>query len=389
MKPTMPARVANLSRRLQIVFAASIAVLLLGLWRAPERAWLALLLGSFALVGFGLSGIFFVALQYATGAKWSIPLRRVGEALSKVLPFGGAGILAVLVLHPSLYPWRGHALEPSEGWIGFKQTWLSYPFFLSRALVFLAVWLLFSWRLRRNSERQDQEGGMSWTRKNTRLSVAFMVVFGVTFWLATTDWIMSLEPNWGSTIFGIYQFAGMFVSGLALVSLLTLGLRAASPLRQGVRDAQLLDLGRMIVAFATFWGYIWFSQFMLIWYANLSEETPYIALRTNAAWGGLFVANLLLNWAIPFLLLLPRANKMNPLTLATASVIVLVGRWVDLDLMVVPPFSPARSWPTPWDVAVLAAVASGLLLVTLRSFFAREPLPVGDPYLLRTLEEHA
>ena len=389
MKPTMPARVANLSRRLQILFAVSSGVLLLGLWHAPERAWLALLLGSFALVGFGLSGIFFVALQYATGAKWSIPLRRVGEALSRVLPFGGAGILVVLVLHPSLYPWYGHALESSEGWIGFKQTWLSYPLFLGRAVVFLAVWLLFSWRIRRNSERQDQEGGMTRTRKNTRLSVAFMVVFGVTFWLATTDWIMSLEPNWGSTIFGIYQFSGMFVSGLALVSLLTLGLRATSPLRQGVRDAQLLDLGRMIVAFATFWAYIWFSQFMLIWYANLSEETPYMALRTNAAWGGLFVANLLLNWAIPFLLLLPRANKMNPRTLATAAVIVLVGRWVDLDLMVVPPFSPARSWPTLWDFAVLATVASGLLLVSLRSFFAQEPLPVGDPYLLGTLEEHA
>jgi hypothetical protein len=301
---------------------------------------------------------------------------------------GGAGILAILVLHPSLYPWYGHAFNPSEGWVGFKQAWLSYPFFLGRAVIFLAVWLLFSARIRRNSQRQDQEGGVALTRKNTRLSVAFMVVFGVTFWLATTDWIMSLEPNWGSTIFGIYQFAGMFVSGLALVCLLTLGLCAASPLRQGVRDSQVLDLGRMIVAFATFWGYIWFSQFMLIWYANLSEETPYMVLRTNAAWGGLFVANLLLNWAIPFLLLLPRANKMNPRTLATASVIVLVGRWVDLYLMIVPPFSPARSWPTLWDLAVLAAVASGLLLVTLRSFFAREPLPVGDPYLLRTLEEH-
>jgi uncharacterized membrane protein YidH (DUF202 family) len=389
MKPTMPTRVGSLSRRLQILFAVSIAVLLLGLWRAPERTWLALLLGSFAMVGFGLSGIFFVALQYATGAKWSIPLRRVGEALSKVLPWGGVGILAVLVLHPSLYPWYGHAFESSEGWMGFKQTWLSYPFFLDRAVIFLAIWLLFAGTIRRNSERQDQERGMTLTRKNTRLSVAFMVVFGITFWLATTDWIMSLEPDWGSTIFGIYQFAGMFVSGLALVSLLTLGLRAASPLRQGVRDAQLLDLGRMIVAFATFWGYIWFSQFMLIWYANLSEETPYMVLRTNSAWGGLFIANLLLNWAIPFLLLLPRVNKMNPRTLATASVIVLVGRLVDLYLMIVPPFSRTRSWPTLWDLAMLAAVASGLLLVTLRSFFAREPLPVGDPYLLRTLEEHA
>jgi hypothetical protein len=389
MKPSIPARVRNLSRRLQIIFVVSSAVMLFGLWRAPERAWLAVLIGSFATVGFGLAGIFFVALQYATGARWSIPLRRVGEALSTVLPWGGAAVLAVLVLHPSLYPWYGHAFESSEGWVGFKQVWLSYPFFLGRAVTFLAVWLLFAGRIRRNSERQDQESGMALTRQNTRLSVAFMVVFGVTFWLATTDWIMSLEANWGSTIFGIYQFAGMFVSGLALVSLLTLGLRAASSFSQGVRDSQILDLGRMIVAFATFWAYIWFSQFMLIWYANLSEETPYMVVRTNSAWVGLFVANLLLNWAIPFLLLLPRANKMNPRTLAAASVIALLGRVADLYLMVVPPFSPGRCWPTLWDFAALAAVTSGVLLITLRSFFARELLPVGDPYLLRTLEEHA
>ena len=389
MKPAVPARVRNLSRRLQIIFILSSAVMPLGLWRAPERAWLAVLIASFATVGFGLAGIFFVALQYATGARWSIPLRRIGEALSTVLPFGGAGVLAVLVFHPSLYPWYGHAFESSEGWVGFKQVWLSYPFFLGRAVIFLAVWLLFAGKIRRNSERQDKESGMALTQQNTRLSVAFMVVFGVTFWLATTDWIMSLEPNWSSTIFGIYQFAGMFVSGLALVSLLTLGLRSASPFGQGVRDSQILDLGRMIVAFATFWGYIWFSQFMLIWYANLSEETPYMAVRTNSAWGGLFVANLLLSWAIPFLLLLPRANKMNPRTLAAASIVALLGRLADLYLMAVPPFSPGRCWPTLWDFAALAAVASGVLLITLRSFFAREPLPVGDPYLLRTLEEHA
>lgn len=388
MNYPIPARVGSLSGRLQIGLVASSAILLLGLWRAPERAWLALLMGSFALVCFGLSGIFFVALQYAAGARWSIPLRRVGEALSTTLPFGGAGILAVLLFHPSVYPWYGHAFESSEGWMGFRQAWLSYPFFLGRAVVFLTLWLLFAGIIRRNSQRQDGENGMTLTRRNTRLSVAFMVVFGITFWLAATDWIMSLEPNWGSTIFGIYQFAGMFVSGLALISLLTLYLRAASPLRQGVRDSQLLDLGRMIVAFATFWGYIWFSQFMLIWYANLSEETPYMVVRTNSAWETLFVANLLLNWAIPFLLLLPRANKMNPRALAAASMIVLLGRLMDLYLMIIPPFSATRAWPTLWDLAALAAVASGLLLVTLRSFFAVQPLPIGDPYLLRTLEEH-
>lgn len=389
MRYAMPARIHSLMRPLRASLVFGATVTLFGLWRNPDRAWLSVLLASFAMTCFGLSGIFFVALQYATGAKWSIPLRRVGEAISSVLPFGGAGILTVLVLHPSTYPWYGHALEASEGWMGFKQTWLSYPFFLVRAIVFLAIWLLFARAIRRNSRMQDREGGMTPTRKNIRLSVIFMVAFGITFWLATTDWIMSLEPNWASTIFGIYQFAGMFVSGLALLSLFAMGLRSAGPLRVGVRDSQFLDLGRMIVAFATFWGYIWFSQYMLIWYANLSEETPYMSLRTNSTWSTLFVANLLLNWAIPFLLLLPRTNKMNSRILGAASIIVLVGRCTDLYLMVVPSFVVARAWPTVWDLGVLLVLWSSLFLVTMSQFFASEPLPIRDPYFLRSLEDHA
>jgi len=337
----------------------------------------------------GVSGIFFIALQYASGAVWSIPLRRVGEAISTALPFGAIGVLTVLLFRPSIYPWYRHSETATEGWVGFKQAWLSYPFFIARAVVYLAVWLAFSWAIRRNSRRQDREGGMDLTRRNTRLSAMFMVVFGVTFWLASTDWIMSLEPNWASTIFGIYHFSGMFLSGLATITLLTLALRAAGPLRQGVSDDQFLDLGRLMVAFSTFWMYIWFSQYMLVWYANLSEETPYMLLRTSSGWGRWFVLNVLLNWALPFLLLLPRDNKINPRTLATASVIVLLGRVTDLYLMIIPPFSPASPRATVWDFAVVAAVGACLILVSMRTFLASEPIPVGDPLLPKSAPGHA
>jgi hypothetical protein len=379
-----PARLAPWRAPLRVAVALGGAIVLAGLWFAPGRAWPDLLLGSFAMVCLGLSGIFFVALQYASGAVWSIPLRRVGEAISAALPFGAIGILAVLLLHPSIYPWYGHLDIATEGWVGFKQAWLSYPFFFTRAVIYLAAWLVFSWAIRRNSRRQDHEGGMELTRKNTRLSVTFIVVFGVTFWLASTDWVMSLEPNWASTIFGIYHFSGMFLSGLATIALITLALRAAGPLRHGVSDEQFLDLGRLMVAFSTFWMYVWFSQYMLIWYANLNEETPYMLLRTSSGWGRWFILNVLLNWALPFLLLLPRANKINPRTLATACVILLLGRVTDLYLMIIPPFSPGNPRLAIWDLAVVVAVVAGLVLVAMRSFFAADPLPVGDPLLPRT-----
>jgi hypothetical protein len=381
-----PQRLAAFRRWMQFAAAGGAVVLVAGLWLGRERAWADLLLGSFAMVCLGLAGLFFVALQYASGAVWSIALRRVGEAMTAALPAGAAGILLVLIAHRSIYPWYGKSWANPESYTGFKQAWLSYPFFLARAVIYIAIWLWFAWAMSDNSRRQDVEGGNELSRRNTRLAAAFMVVFGVTFWLASTDWVMSLEPDWASTIFGIYHFSGMFLSGLAAVTLLALELRRAGPLRAYIEDAHFLDLGRLILAFSTFWAYVWFCQYMLIWYANLTEETNYIAIRTGSGWGKLFVLNFLLNWVLPFLLLLPRANKMNPHALAAAAVLVLLGRVTDLYLMILPPFSPKSAWPAIWDAATLALVAGGFTLLSLNRFFRGEPVPVGDPLLSESVQ---
>ena len=384
-RPAFPQQLVPLRRKLQLTAVAGAAVLLAGLWFSPARAWADLLLGSFTLVCLGLAGLFFVALQYATGAVWSVPLRRVGEAMTAALPAGAAGILLVLLGHPSLYPWYGKTWTNPESYMGFRNAWLSYPFFLARAVVYLALWLGFAWAMLRNSRRQDTEGGMELSRRNTRLGVTFMVVFGLTFWLASTDWVMTLEPEWSSTIFGIYHFTGMFLAGLAVITLLALALRRQGALRHGVQDAQFLDLGRLMVAFSVFWAYIWFSQYMLIWYANLTAETPYMMLRTSHGWGTLFVVNLQLNWTVPFLLLLPRANKMNERTLTLAATVLLLGRVTDLYLMILPPFSPASPLPALWDFAAIAFAGSCFVLLSLRAFFAAQALPVGDPRLAESL----
>jgi hypothetical protein len=182
-----------------------------------------------------------------------------------------------------------------------------------------------------------------------RLSAIFLVVLGVTIWLASYDWIMSLEPEWSSTVFGPYQFAGLFLAGLAAIVLLAAdaerkGTPSTLPLSprergrgEGVGQKQRHDLGKLIFGFSVFWAYLWYCQYMLIWYVNNPEETAYFTRRLEGAWQPLFWTNLILNLGVPFLVLLPRWTKCHRGILQQVAVVVLVGRWLDLYLMIVPP----------------------------------------------------
>jgi hypothetical protein len=375
-------------RAFRILAVAGGAALVLGLFLSPQRAFANLLAASFGLVCLGLAGTVFVALQYVTGARWSVALRRVPEAMTAALPLGGVGIIAVLVARPALYPWHEGHLHGAGGDLGPKLWWLSEPFFTARAAVYLALWVVFSCVVVRNSRRQDAEGTPERTRRNTALSAAFLVVFALTFWLASFDWIMSLEPDWYSTMFGVYNFAGLFLSGLALMAILVVWLERAGPLRGVVRPEHRGDLGALIGAFATFWMYIWFCQYMLIWYANIPEETAYFVPRVRGGWGALVLASLVLNWGAPFLLLLPRANKRAPGTLAAASWLVLAGRVVDLYVMVGPPLLGPHAIPGIWEIAAVTAAAGIFGVGFARALGKAAPVPTGDPYLREAPGQH-
>ncbi len=373
----------------RVLAAAGVITVLLGVFLAPQRAWPALLLGSYALIGLGLAGLFFVALQYVAGATWSVALRRVPEAMTAALPAGALGLAAVLLGQPTLYAWFRNPWPAAEGFLGFKRVWLSEPFFLARSAVYVLVWMGFAYALVRNSRRQDSTGSFDLTRRNNRLAAIFIVLFALTFWLASYDWIMSLEPTWYSTIFGVYNFAGLFTSGLAVIAILVVWLQKSAALEHTFTENHLGDLGTLLLAFSTFWAYIWFSQYMLIWYANLPEETSYFIRRIHGVWGTLFVLNFLLNWAVPFLVLLPRANKCNPRVLAGVSVVVLVGRAVDLYTMILPPFVGAKPVFGIWEAGALLGTVGVFVLVFLRALRQAPLVPIGDPYLPESLRYHA
>jgi len=169
-----------------------------------------------------------------------------------------------------------------------------------------------------------------------RLSAVFVVVFALLYSLASIDWLMALSPEWFSTMWGVYQFAGAFLGGLATITLLTVLLGRAGRLPHGARTKVLHPLGILLFAFSCFWMYIWFSQYMLIWYTNMPEETFFFAHQSHGLWGPLFIANLVLNWVIPFFVLLPRPAKENARVMLRIAVLLLAGHWLDLYLAIVP-----------------------------------------------------
>jgi hypothetical protein len=367
--------------------AIGVIVAAIGAVLSPDRMWASWLLVSYYALGLGLAGLCFVAIHYTTGASWSVAIRRVPEALAGTLPFAVALLAVVFVVRPQLYAWTTGALGSAAGGeFAFKRFWLSRPFFLLRAAVYCVIWVVFAIEIRRRSQRQDRDGDPRWTRANARLSAAFLVIFGVTFTLASADWMMSLEPLWYSTIFGLYNFAGLFLSGLAALAIVALWLERRGPLQNVLNDDHLHDLGKLLFAFSIFWMYIWFSQYMLIWYTNIPEETAYFVRRVHGLWFVLFVANVVFNWLVPFVVLLRRDTKRQRKTLGRVAAIVLLGRWLDVYLMIFPSVVGAAPRIGLWELGLTAGGIGCFGLLLARILKGAPAVPLADPQLVDSLQ---
>lgn len=320
---------------------------------SADRAWANLLLLTCLVLGWGIGAAFYLAFCTVTGARWHQPLvaiaQRVVATLNVAAPAAGGVALAGLLF----YPWaRGEVGHAPPYW--FKHAWLSPGFFAARTLLYVAIWLILArWWTR--PQRLPGSGG----------AAATLVLLGLTTSLAAFDWIMSLEPAWFSTMFGVGQFAGSFLGALAALVLFVAWLRHSGRGAEDVGTAQLHDLGKLLFGFSCFWMYIWFSQYLLIWYTNIPEESVYYVRRTHGFWWPLMLLNVTLNWGIPFVALLPRPAKCSWRAMAIVAGIVLVGRWVDTYLLVLPGVAgdqPVLGW---------TEVGGGLLLVAALRWFAR------------------
>ncbi len=348
------------------------------------RFWPSFFVHAFYFLSLALGALVFLSIQHVSNAGWSAALRRIPEALMSYLPIGAVSILAIYFGRYTLYEWTHTLPAAHTEALRWKASFLSVPFFFSRMAFFLAVWMLFAFLLRRESLQQDRDGLLEHTGRSKALAAGFLAVFAVTFSMASFDWLMSLEPEFYSTIYALYCFSGLFVGGIAAITVCVILLRRRGWLAQ-TGPHHLHSLGKLVVAFSTFWAYIWLCQYILVYYANLPEETIYYIRRTaTPAWSALFVLNLFLNWAIPFGLLLSRKAKCNERVLLTACVVVLLGHWLDLYLMVIPVFggAPVFGWV---DAALLAGFAALFALVFQNSLAKAPLLPEHDPYLEESL----
>ncbi|MCP4192535.1 MAG: hypothetical protein GY768_18125 [Planctomycetaceae bacterium] len=310
--------------------------------------------------------------------------------MAKIVPFAGAAILALLLTRMWHYGWHHHG-DGDAGTFWFKELWLTPPFWILRSIGYIVIWSLLGYWIVGRSQREDsaaQHG--TFLSGNIRLSAIFLAVYAVTFSLASADWIMALEPMWFSTMWGVYNFAGMILSALAVVVILGLILSTPGrPLNGVFSDEHLHDLGKLLSGFSCFWMFIWFSQYMLIWYSNIPEETSYFIARTQGAWGPVVVASIILNWIVPFFVLLPRPAKRSRGVMMKVAVVLLIGRWVDLYVMVFPPTVGDMPVFGIWEVAAITyAFAVGGIMLD-RAFSNANPVPSHDAFLAESLAYHA
>ncbi len=311
------------------------AVLISGFFNDPVRAWANFLLAGFYFFLIGIGATFFLTIQYITRSGWSSGFRRIAEALMLYVPVSGVVMLFLYFGIQYLYPWSNPEVIASHEMVAHKSPYMNIPFFMIRMVIFFSVWTWLIYIIRKASIREDKEGGIQFFRKMEVYSRIFIFFLAISFSLLGFDLIMSVEAEWFSTIFALKNFIAAFQHGTIMVFLVIILLN-----RKGyftfLNVFHIHDFARYIFMVSIFYGYFWFSQFMLIWYANIPEETIYYAVRWTQEWKTFWILDIVFNWAVPFFILLPVITSQKKWVVATVAIIVMIGLWIDLFVEIFP-----------------------------------------------------
>ena len=355
-----------------------------------NKPWAALYVAALFFMLISLGVLTFYAIQHAAQAGWSPILFRIMEALTSYLVPGAIIVFVILVLSSfqlnHLFTWMDPEVVAEDKLIQGKSGYLNVPFFLIRALIFMGGWIFYRQYTRKNSLAMDDTMDAGYYKKNFKASAAYLAFFLVSESMMSWDWIMSVDPHWYSTLFGWYVFASFFVSGITVIALTTLYLKSQGYLEY-VNNSHFHDLAKFMFGISVFWTYLWFSQFMLMWYANIPEEVTYYKFRIehyNLPFFGMVV----MNFVFPILILINSDFKRVPWIISMAGIVILCGHYLDFHNMIFPATVGDQWFIGVSEISSILFFA-GLFIFVVFTTLAKHPLvPKGNPLIEESKHFH-
>lgn len=384
--PEMTADLDRLRQRALIVGAAGLALCGVGWVLNPTQFYRSYLLGFLLWNGLALGCLAIAFLHQLSGGVWGAVIRRILESATRTFPLTLLFFLPLLLGIHSLYIWSNPAVVAADKALQHKSAYLNVNFFLLRAALYFAIWLLISYLFNKWSLAEDGASPETWSLKMQALSGPGLLLYGATVTFSSIDWVMSLKPHWFSTILGMLFIGGQGVAALSFVIAVIVLLASRPPLSEIITGKHLQDLGTLLFAFIMLWAYFSFSQFLLIWSGNLPEEIPFYMSRMNGAWMWVGLFLVLFHFSLPFLLLLSRDLKANPKRIRRLAIWVFCLRFVDLFWIAGPAFEDGAFHLHWMDLAAPVGLGGIWISVFFWQLKQRPLLPAHDPNLEETLE---
>lgn len=383
-KKELPSKVSKIGWILSIL---GLVIIIISYALNFQRSLFNNLIGFIFLIGISIGALSLVALEYASGAVWSTPMRRVSEFISTSFPFVIILAIPLFLYFQNLYSWAVPEVVKADEVIQHKSSYLNVPFFSVRFAVTVVVLLLFYFVFTRNSRKQDVSKEQKLTSINVTLSAIFMPVVGILLSVVAIDWMMTLVPHWYSTIFGFYFITSAVLAGLAASTYAAVALNEKGYLHSKIGEDHYYSFGALLFAMTNFWAYIAFSQFLLIWYANMPEETSWFLMRWEGNWKYLSVALILVRFAIPYAGLLSYRSKVDGKNLKRMSLFILFAHFFDTYWLIMPSYSGSIVFSF-YEIGFPILIIGVIVLVFYWQSKKYNLIPVGDPKLQRGLDFH-
>lgn len=369
-----------------ILIGIGVVSFALGFAFDAKRTWANYLLVNYYFLSLAIGAAFFGAIQYITQSGWSAAFKRIPEAMVAYIPFAAVFFLILFFGMHSIYEWTHEEVVAEDQLLQHKSAYLNIPFFFARLVLFFGAWLVFSKLLRKFSLKEDETGSMEYFLKSELYSRIFIFVIALSFTLFAVDLLMSLEPHWYSTIFAAKSFIAAFMHGSSIIALIVIVL-----FRMGkipfLNRSHLHDFTRYIFMSSIVWGYFNFAEFMLIWYGNIPEETAWFVHRWEGAYKVLFFLNIILNWFIPFIVLMPRKTSRSKMFIFPVVVLLMIGQYTELYYII---------WPVVVHDAKFGLLEigtfigfAGIFAWVVATWLSKASLvPKNHPYLEESLDHH-